>query len=191
LRFFSSISYVFYGILTAIGIEKISSMFKSKKKLIILLISSILIIYSSFLTFYTLNKRTSGLDPTTPETIWTYLPNQIVQGLELLHNYPQGNVIAGPYGGIGMFVPIFSYKKVYVGHPSLILDPNVEKKRSISYLFYSGKMTNEEAVKFFKENGIGFVILTSYDNFDPKIIEGYSFLKPIYSKPSIIIWKVI
>lgn len=191
LRFFSSINYVFYGVLTVIGIKKISLLFKNKGKFVLLLLSTALILYSSFLTFYTLYKRTSGLDPTTPETIWTYLPSQIIEGLELLQNYPQGNVLTGPYGEIGMFVPIFSYKRVYVGHPSLILDPNVEKKRSISYLFFSGKMTNEEAKKLLKENGIGFVILTSYDNFDPRIIGNYAFLKEIFTKPSIIIWKVI
>ncbi|MFA6532938.1 MAG: hypothetical protein WCT22_02990 [Patescibacteria group bacterium] len=191
LRFLSSISYVFYGVLTVIGIKKVSSIFKNKGKIIILLISSVLIFYSSFLTFYTLYKRASGLDPTTPETIWTYLPSPIVDGLKLLQNYPQGNVLTGPYGGIGMFVPIFSYKRVYVGHPSLILNPDIEKKRSISYLFYSGKMTEKEAIKLIKDNNIKFVILTSYDNFDARIIDNYSFLKEIYIKPSIIIWKVI
>lgn len=189
LRFFSSISYVFYGVLTVIAIKKISLFFKNKSKIIILLISSILIFYSSFLTFYTLYKRTSGLDPTTPQTIWTYLPSPIIEGLELLQNYPPGNVLAGPYGGIGMFVPTFSYKKVYVSHPAG--SPDFEKKQSFAYLFFSGKMTSEEAEKFLKENDISFVILTSYDNFDSKIIDDYSFLRPVFIKPSITIWKVI
>ncbi|MFA6390311.1 MAG: hypothetical protein WCX78_01075 [Patescibacteria group bacterium] len=190
LRFFSSISYVFYGVLTVIGIKNISLLFKNKSKIIILLISSVLIFYSSFLTFYTLYKRATGLDPTTPETIWTYLPSPIIEGLKLLQNYPQGNVLTGPYGGIGMFVPIFSYKRVYVGHPSLILNPNIEKKRSVSYLFYSGTMSEKEAVKFLKENTIRYIMLTSYDNFDPNIINRYTFLKPIFTKESIIIWRV-
>ncbi|EKE14840.1 MAG: hypothetical protein ACD_12C00272G0006 [uncultured bacterium] len=188
LRFFSSISYIFYGVLTVLGIKKISSMFKNKGKIIILLISSVLIFYSSFLTFYTLYKRAAGLDPTTPETIWTYLPSPIIEGLKLLQNYPQRNVLVGPYGGIGMFVPTFSYKKVYVSHPAGT--PDFEKKQSTAYHFYSGMMTKEEANKFIKRNKIGFVILTSYDNFDAKIISHYSFLKSIFLKPSITIWTV-
>jgi hypothetical protein len=189
LRFFSSISYVFYGVLTVIAIKKISLFFKNKSRITILLISLILIFYSSFLTFYTLYKRASGLDPTSPDTIWTYLPSPIIKGLELLQNYPQGNVLTGPYGGIGMFIPTFSYKKVYVSHPAG--SPDFEKKQSVAYLFFSGKMTSEEAKKFLNENGISFVILTSYDNFDSMIIDNYSFLKEIFVRPSIIIWKVI
>ena len=124
----------------------------------------------------------------TPETIWTYLPSPIIEGLQSLHNFPQANVLTGPYGEIGMFVPIFSHRSVYVGHPTAT--PNIEKKRSIAYLFYSGIMTEKEARQFIKVNKIGFVILTSYDNFDAKIINHYSFLKPIFIKPSITIWRV-
>lgn len=190
LRFFSSISFVCYGVLTVFGIKKISSLFRRYSKVTVVLISLLLISYSSFLTFYSLNKRLLGLDAGSPETIWTYLPSPIIEGLQLLHNYPQANVLTGPYGGIGMFVPIFSYRRVYVGHPSLILNPNIEKKRTISYLFYSGTMSDKEAINFIKTNKIGFIILTSYDNFDPNIINRYTFIKPIFVKESIIIWKV-
>lgn len=189
LRFFSSISYVFYGVLTVIGIKKISLLFNNKSKIVILLLSLMLIFYSSFLTFYTLYKRASGLDPTTPETIWTYLPSPIIEGLRSLQKYPKGNVLTGPYGGIGTFVPIFSYKKVYIGHPGAVSGLTI--KQSASYRFYSGKMTEREAKELLKANQIKFVVLTSYDNFDVKIIKDYSFLKEIYNKPSIIIWQVI
>jgi hypothetical protein len=189
LRFFSPISYIFYGVLAVMGINGIASQFKKHGKIVFILISSLLILYSGFYTFYSLKNRLTGLDPRTPEVIWTYLPRPIVDGLRLLQNYPQGNVLTGPYGGIGMFVPTFSYKKVYLSHPAGT--PNFEKKQSAVYLFYTGRMPKKEAVKFLKENKIGFVILTSYDNFDAKIIGNYSFLKEIFTKPSIIIWKVI
>lgn len=188
LRFFSSISFVCYGVLTVLGIKKISSLFKNYDKTVIILISSVLIFYSCLLTFDSLNKRLLGLDPGTPETIWTYLSNPIIEGLQSLRNYPQANVLTGPYGEIGMFVPIFSYRRVYVGHPTGT--PNIEKKRAIANLFYTGKMTENEANKFIKTNKIGFVILTTFDNFDVNNIGHYSFLKPIFVKQSIIIWKV-
>lgn len=187
LRFFSSINYVFYGVLTVIAIKKISLFFNNKSKIIILLISSILIFYSSFLTFYTLYKRAAGLDPTTPETIWTYLPSPIITGLQSLNNYSEANVLTGPYGGIGTFVPIFSNRKVYVSHK--IGTPDIEKKQTISNLFYEGKMTDQEAKKFLGANSIGFVVLTSYDDFDANNIDRYSFLKPILINSSITIWK--
>ena len=188
LRFFSSVSYIFYGVLTVLGIKRVSSLFKKYDKTVIILLSSMLIFYSLFLAFYSLNRRAAGLDSGTPETIWTYLPDPIIEGLKSLRNYPEGNVMAGPYGGIGTLVPIFSYKRVYIGYQNLT--PNIEKKRATAYLFYSGIMTEKEAGEFIKTNGIGFVILTSYDNFDADIISRYSFLKKIYVKPSIIIWQV-
>lgn len=188
LRFLSSISYICYGVLTVLGIKKISSLFKKYKKTAIILISALLIFYSCFLTFYSINIRAAGLDFSTPVTIWTYLPSPIIEGLQSLHNYPEANVLTGPYGEIGMFVPIFSYKRAYIGHP--VRTNNIEKKRSIAYLFYSGQMTENEANKFLKTNKIGFVILTSLDNFDVNIINRYSFLKSIFVKPTIIIWKV-
>lgn len=189
LRFLSSISYIFYGVLTVLGIKKISSISKKYSKAIMILLSSVLIIYFCFLTFYSVNKRSQGLDPGTPETIWTYLPSSIIEGLELLQNGPSLNVLTGPDGGIGMFVPIFSYKKVYVSHPAGAAD--FEKKQSTAYLFFSGKMSSREAEKFLNENRIGFVILTSYDNFDHNTINRYTFLKPIFAKNSIVIWKII
>lgn len=190
LRFFSSISYICYGVLTALGIEKIASFFKKSDKIVIIFVSSLLIFYSCFLTFYSLNKRLIGLDSETPETIWTYLPSPIIEGLQSLKNYPQANVLTGPYGEIGMFVPIFSNRRVYVGHPNGT--PDIEKKRAVDYLFYSGKMTEKEADRFIKTNKIGFVIMTAFfDQFDVNVVSHYSFLKPIFIKKSIIIWKVI
>ena len=188
LRFFSSISYIFYGVLAVLGIKKLSSLFKKYGRSEIILILSMLILYSSISTFYFLNRRLTGLDPSTPETIWTYLSSPIIEGLQLLQKFPQTNVLTGPYGEIGMFVPIFSYNRAYVGHPTGT--PNMEKKRAITYLFYTGKMTENEAKKFIDTNRIGFVIFTSFDNFDPNIISRYSFLKPIFVKRSIIIWRV-
>ena len=188
LRFFSSLSFVFYGVLTVLGIKKISSLFKNYDQIVMILISSLLIFYSGFLTFYSLNNRLLKLDARTPETVWTYLPDPIVTGLQSLQKYPPANVLTGPYGGIGMFVPIFSYKRVYVGHSNWT--SNIERKRTVANLFYSGKMTENEAIKFLKTNKIEFIVLTNYDNFDVNIINHYSFLKPIFIKESIIIWRV-
>lgn len=189
LRFFSSISYICYGVITVLGIKKIASLFKNRNKIVIMLLSSLLIFYSSFLTFYSLNKRLSGLDPTTPETFWTYLPSPIIEGLQSLRDYPQVNVLTGPYGGIGMFVPIFSYRRVYVGHPTGT--PNIERKRAISNLFYTGKMKENDAKNFLKTNNLAYVVLTSLDNYDEKNISNYRFLKLIFVEKYIKIWKSI
>jgi len=187
LRFFSSINYVFYGVLAVLGIKKISTLFKKHDKMVMIWISSLFILYSCTLTIYTVNRRMTGLDSGTPETVWTYLPSSIIEGLQSLNDYPEANVLTGPYGGIGMFVPIFSHRRVYVSHQ--IGTPDIEKKQITSNLFFEGKMTDQEAKKFIDSNKVGFIVLTSYDNFDSKIISRYSFLKPIFNKPSITIWK--
>lgn len=189
LRFFSSISFICYGVLTVLGIKKISLLFKKYDKIVIILISLLLIIYSCFLTFYSLNKRLLGLDLRSPETILTYLPKSYIAGLRSLSRYPQANVLTGPYGQVGLLVPVFSYKRVFVGRQ--ISTNNIEKKQAISGLFYSGKMTENEAKKFLKTNKIGFVILTSFDNFDEKNISCYRFLKIIYDREDVKIYKVL
>jgi len=189
LRFLSSINYVCYGVLAVLGIKNISLLFKKYNKIAMIMIASVLILYSGFFTFDSLNKRLLGLNQAIPETIWTYTPTQIIEGLQSLRNSSQTNVLTGPYGGIGILVPIFSYRRVYAGHPNTT--PNIVEKQLIANRFYTGQMTDKEAINFLKINKIGFVILTTYDNFDVNIISRYSFLKPIYTKESIIIWKVI
>lgn len=189
LRFFSSVSYICYGVLTVIGIKKISSLFKKYHKIAVIFISSILILYSLFLTAYFLYIRASGLDASNPETVLTYLPESYITGLQLLSRYPQTNVLTGPYGQIGLLVPVFSYKKVFVARE--ISTNDIEKKRAVSDLFYSNRMTENKAKNFLKTNKFGFVILTPLDGYSPNNIDHYQFLKQIYNKESVIIWKVI
>ena len=188
LRFFSSISYISYGVLTVLGIKKISSIFKKYDKMVVILLSMLLIFYSCFLTFYTLKNRLLGLDLTTPTSTLTYLPNPIIAGLQSLRSYPQANVLTGPWSQVGLIIPVFSYKKVFVGRP--ISTNNIENKQAISDLFYSGKMTENEAKIFLKTNKLNFVILTSLDNYDINNINHYLFLKPVFINPLITIWKV-
>jgi len=189
LRFFSSISYVCFGALAALGIKNIASVSVKYQNKLIIITSSLLIIYSCFLTYYSLKIRLLGLDKRTPNSTLTYLPSPIIEGLKSLQNFPQANILTGPYGGIGMVSPIFSYKKVYVGYSTGT--PNIEEKQATSNLFFEGKMKENEAMKFLKINKLGFVVLTSLDNYDVRNINNYRFLKPIYFKESIIIWKVI
>lgn len=173
LRFFSSINYIFYAVLTVLGAKNISIFFGKHKQFALFTIISILIIYSSYLTFNSLKSRLLGFDQTIPETVWTYVPTTIIEGLRSIRKPANKNVLTGPYGGIGMLVPIYSYQKVHT-----------------SNRFYTGQMSEKEAIDFLNINKIGFIVLTSYDHFETKNINQYSFLKPIFTRESIIIWKV-
>lgn len=188
LRFFSSISYVFFGVLATFGLKKISSLFNKHRKKVAIMLSLLLIVYSCLLVFNSLKPRILGLDPGT-ETILTYVPSSLITGLQSLRNYREANVLTGPYGPVGILVPIFSYRRIYVGPQET--SGNLKKKQLTVNFFYEGKMTDQEAKNFLKTNKLGFVILTPLDNYDVKNINRYRFLKPIYTKESIIIWKVI
>ena len=188
LRFFSSISYVFFGVLATFGLKKISSLFNKHRKKVAIMLSLLLIVYSCLLVFDSLKPRILGLDPGT-ETILTYVPSSLITGLQSLRNYREANVLTGPYGPVGILVPIFSYRRIYVGPQEA--SGNLKKKQLTVNFFYEGKMTDQEAKNFLKTNNLGFVILTPLDNYDVKNISRYRFLKPIYTKESIIIWQVI
>ena len=187
LRFFSSISYICFGVLTVFGLKKLSNLFKKQKKKVIILLSLLLIIYSCVLNYDSLKKRLVGLDPRTPVTMLTYVPSSLITGLQSLKNYPETNVLTGPYGQVGLLVPIFSFRRVYTAYRGTV---NLEKKQAASNLFFEGKMTENEAKNFLKTNKLGFVILTPLDNYQAKNLNRYRFLKPIYNKESIIIWEV-
>ena len=52
-------------------------------------------------------------------------------------------------------------------------------------------MNIKEAKKFVNDNKIGFVFLTYMDNYQPQNLEKYTFLKRIYDKENVIVYKVL
>lgn len=187
LRFLSSINYIFLGGLGILGIKNIARLPRELEKIITILIILLVLIYSTIFNIYTVLQRFSDFNL---HTSISYLPNGIIKELEALGKQKEKKaVLTGPYEYIGLLVPVFSHKRVYIGRTNET--PDLEKKQAIAYRFYQGNMEQNEAKDFIARNNIGFVVLTSLDNFDWRNVGGYRFLKQMFSDQYIIIWKVI
>lgn len=180
-RFLSPLAYVLFGTLAILGVKEIAGWFGKAKKiiavfLIILLSGYFLWLTTIFLLFFNPVDQTS------------YLPNPIYSGLKFLGNQPEKKaVLTSAY--FGPIVPVFADKNVYIGR--MIFTPDLEKKLVIADRFYRGEMSLNEAKKFVDNNKIGFVFLTFYDIYQPQNLEKYTFLKIIYDKENVKVYKVL
>lgn len=181
VRFLSPLTYVLFGTLAVLGIEEIAGWFGKAKKII----ATFLII---LLSGYFIWQTTIVYIFLGPVNQTSYLPNQIYSGLKFLGRQPEKKaVLTSVY--FGPIVPVFADKNVYIGR--MIFTPDLEKKIAIADQFYRGEMSSDEAKKFVNNNQIGFVFLTFYDIYQPQNLEKYTFLKIIYDKENVKVYKVL
>jgi hypothetical protein len=190
LRFILISNYIFFGAFATLGIEKIASLLKERKQKYVLLITTLLLFIFSILNIYNLYLRIIFSDPKIPMTKITYLPKDLMKSFQILNSEP-GNkaILTEPYSYMGMVIPVYVDKRVYVGRT--IDTPFFEEKSKLSYQFLSGLMPKQQALNFLRNNQIGFVLLTSIDNGDYQSIAKYSFLKEIYRNRDSVIFKVM
>jgi hypothetical protein len=180
-RFLSPSVYILFGILSIYGIIEISSWFRKRNKLVITLLIFLLLGYFFWVTA-NIYKTSSYLDQTS------YLPNSIYSGLKFLGNQPEKKaVLTSRYFGI--IVPVFADKNVYIGR--MIFTPDFDNRLIVADNFFQGKLSLIEAKKLIDDHKIGFVFLTFYDSYLPKNLEKYTFLKKIYDKEGVLIFKVL
>ncbi|MDH7476031.1 MAG: hypothetical protein QHH09_00995 [Microgenomates group bacterium] len=189
LRFFSPLNYIFFSVLTVYGVEKFTKLVRLRKKIFFNFILIILIGYGVFYNGFTLFKRVLNLDPKTPITSISYLSKDIINGLIFLKNKENKAVLTGPSHFIGMVVPLYADKKVYLGRE--IETPDFAKKQLVVDKFFRGEIDETEILTIIKKNDIGYVVLTSLDGFSPNNLKNYSFLKKIYDNGEIIIWEIV
>jgi len=189
LRFLSSINYAFFGVLAVLGLKTISKFFKHFQTKIVFLLMLLFLIYSSIFNIYTLTNRIQDKDSYTPITTITYLPKNLINGLDYLKEKKGEVALTGPYGNLGLLVPVFSVKKVYLGRENET--PNFADKQIKTNLFFQGKLTQEEGRSFIYKNKINFVVKTAIDNYLSSDIDNYHFLKLIFTNPAIQIWEVM
>lgn len=189
LRFLSSISYILYGLLTVLGIKQLVKLLHLPEKPTVIIIGLILLIYSWLFNGYVLYQRAIGADVYTPITHLTYLPKSVIDGLEFLKKLPDKAVLTGPVSGVGMLIPIHSYKHTFIGRD--VETPDYEKKQSVADNFFKGEMDKKYVRELFSKNNIGYVVLTYMDAYNPQQINNYDFLHLIYNDPLIKIWQVI
>ena len=121
-----------------------------------------------------------------------FIDNQNIEAMKWLRdNTPPGAVVFSHVYD-GNLIPYYGDRIVYVGHSPETLD--VDQKLDQMVRFYSGLFSAEEAARFFKEKGVGYVFFSDVERgvvqgkFDPSV---YNFLKVVYQKGGVTIYKTM
>lgn len=185
LRFITPVSYILMGVLSAFTIKKIAGFFGKLRQFAFLALSGILVIYFIFVNGLSLQKILTDKNIFSPIT---YIPGGIIDGFKFLDNTPDKRaVLTTPSQFLGIILPIYAGKKVYIGRHMVTAD--YEKKAVVADRFYRGEMNLQEAKKFFDQNNIGFSVLTSIEGYSSETLAKYNFLKQIYKNTDIVIYR--
>jgi len=174
-RFLSPLNYILLAVLTVTGIKKLKSL------LFICLVLLLLFIPGNIEGI-----RSQINDPNLVSPI-SYLPKGIIDGFKYLDTIPgKKAVLTTPTQFLGMIVSIYSGKPVYLNRPGLY---KYDQKADITAKFYWGLLEESQAKEFLEKNQIGFVVLTSIENYPIDKLVHYKFLKNIYQNKDIVIFQ--
>lgn len=179
IRFLTSFGYIFFAVLTVIGIKKV------KYLVIITLVIFLLFIPGNIESIQNrLNDQNLNNSPIS------YLPRGIIDGLKFLETVPRKqSVLTTPAQFLGSVVSIFSGKPVYLVRPGQ--QPDYDQKSDLSAKLYWNIFSEDQAKEFMNKNQIGFVVLTSIEGYPPNNLKNYKFLKEIYHNQDIVIYEKI
>ncbi len=169
VRFITSVVYVFFGVVSYLGLRRFPKI--------------IMILYFAYSLFvHGLIFNSLYLDRLS------YMPNEVIRAFEFLDREPKDKaVMTSPDASLGVILPTFADKKVYLGR--LFFTPDFDEKNAVSAKFYQGNMTYEEAVSLLVENNVGYVLLTCLDNYSPDNLKKYP-LKEIFRNEKALIYRV-
>ncbi|EKE14831.1 MAG: hypothetical protein ACD_12C00273G0005 [uncultured bacterium] len=178
-RFLTSLNYIFFAVLTVAGIKKLKSLF------IISLIVFLLFIPGNYRSISDrINDQNLNNSPIS------YLPKGIIDGFKFLSTLPgQQAILTTPAQFLGTLASIYSNKPVYLVRPGQQLD--YQPKSDLAAKFYWKILSDPEAMLFLDKNQIGYVVLTSLENYPPEKLKSYKFLKKIYHNKDIVIYEKI
>jgi hypothetical protein len=183
LRFLSPAVYILFGTLAILGVIEVGNWFGKGRKILTTFLIILLLGYFFWITAIIFISF-GPVDQTS------YLPNPIYNGMIYLGNQPEKKgVLTSPDKYFGMIIPVFADKNVYIARP--IFTPDFDNKLNMADQFYQGNMSPDEANKFVIDNKIGFVFLTFMEKYQPEILKKYQFLKIIYDKEGVEIYKVL
>lgn len=182
-RFLSPSVYILFGSLSILGIIEVGSWFGKAKKILALLLIAVLSGYFIWLT-------TAIFLSFGPVDQTSYLPNQIFNGIKFLGKQSgTKGVLTSPDKYFGLIVPVFADKNVYTGR--MIFTGDLENKLALADRFYQGNMSPDEAKTFTEVSKIEYIFLTYAEKYPPKNLSKYQFLKLIYDKEGVKIYKVL
>jgi hypothetical protein len=175
MRFLSPLNYILLAVLTVAGIKKLKSL------LIICLILLLLFIPGNI---ESIKSRIN--DPNLVSPI-SYLPKGIIDGFKYLDTLPgKQAILTTPAQFLGMIASIYSGKPVYLNRPGLY---KYDEKVGIAAKFYWDLLEERQAKEFLEKNQIGFITLTSIENYPIDKLAHYKFLKNIYQNQNIVIYQ--
>ncbi len=176
-RFLSPLNYILLSSLAILALKRMRFNF--------------ILIFMLLIYFLPVNLKVFGdtLNDRNISSPISYLAKGIIEGFRFLDKYPgKGDVLLTPSQFLGTVMPIYSARKTYVARQ--IVTPNYIEKNIRASNFYLGAMADKEAGEFLKKNGLKFVVLTSIEGYDVKVLYRYPFLKEIYKNKDIIIFKL-
>lgn len=197
IRFVYSAPYVYAGILSTIGVrymlEKMQFLFSLLRGILPLVSSchtprvyrSIAIaliffinILLGFTSYYLPQAKEKNL------TINTYIPVSYMDAVSYLdkNTKPFSHVLSTFYTGV--FIPAFSYNTVYIGHETSTRD--FWRKWDEVNRFFEGKMSEQEAREFLKNNLIEYIYWDQGGEIYPQYASAVS---PIYKNEAVTIYK--
>lgn len=189
LRFFSLTNYITFGILTIWGIETIAELLHLKKRNLIILMTTVLMVIFSIPNLNTLKFRLRNQDDRVPQVPISYLPNDLKEGFSFLNKETDhGSVLTDSYNYMGMVLPVYVERKSFIGEP--IYTSEFYQKQEQVDLLLKGKMNPSEASELLKKNQIKYIFLTSIDAYSGTELLRYNFLKKIFKNVSVQIYKV-
>ena len=176
LRFLTPLSYLFFGVLSLLGMIQIGRLLPKMGKWIVFpgaIIILLLFLPANILTFYV---RLIDKNIFT-ETV--YLKKNIVEGFQFIDSVKDNKaVLTTPSVFMGAILPIFVDKKVYLGRHSFT--PDYEERQTTVSHFYNGWIKAQEAEAILNRNNIGYIILTSMEGFKIDPLLRYPFLQEVY-----------
>lgn len=177
-RFLSPLSYLLFGALTVIPI---------RRQKLLLIASAILLLYFTAGNAEAIRTAVNDHNITSPIS---YLPKGLLVGFAKFNDFSDTRaVLTTPSLYLGTILPIFANRHAYIARPDTT--PDYLNKNIQSNNFYLGTMDKEIAYNFIQRSGVGYVILTSVENYSAQPLYNYEFLEVVYKNSDITIFKVL
>jgi hypothetical protein len=178
IRLLNTAVFIPYGILITVFIFKIIKNIKIR----VILIAICILISLPVTVYLWLIQIRSAYTSTLYANIFISKP--VWQAIDYLKATAPKDSVFISYDSAGNIIPAYVPIKSYFGHINQTMD--YSDKQGNVWLFYTGRMKDNEASDFLKMNKIAYV----YYGPDEKSLGGtpYSFLKPIYQTVDITIF---
>lgn len=186
IRLMGFVHYLPLGMLSVLSMKYLVK--KTKKRLIVVLIPLLILSFSLPVSADIL-IRDDNMSITAPLYTNIFYSRDLWDAIEYIKNYAPKNSVFICNENVGNILPAFTPTISYFAHINLTI--NFFDKQGNTYAFFTHKFTDEEALNFVRKNGITHVYLGWEEKTMAPNGLNYPFLKTVYEKGSVIIYKVL